>query len=95
MAILWFARGDRGRAFCGPLLTAATGTHCRQVLTFDELFGNPVTPNMSVNKRVFLISEHDLEQHEQPAVKQLRRYLLRNDGEVAAAVAQSLLGYIF
>ena len=27
------------------------------VLTYDASFGNPVTPNMSVNKNIFLIPE--------------------------------------
>ena len=36
----------------------------------------------------------DLEKHEQPAVKQLRRYLLRHDGPVASGIARQLLGHM-
>ena len=79
--------GARTTVVCDPSMF-------EEVLTFDDLFGNPVTPNMSVNKRVFLIDAEDLEKHEQDAVKQLRRFLLRNDGDVAAAIAGQLLGYM-
>ena len=46
------------------------------VLSDEAVYGDPITPNMSVNKTVFQISPEDLAKHENNAVKSLRKYLL-------------------
>lgn len=64
------------------------------VLSDERLFGNPITPNMSVNKLVFGIPETKLEQHENAAVKKLRRLLIHHDEQLASGIADKLQQYM-
>merc|ERR1719491_1479852 len=50
----------------------------------DELrFGEPMTPNMSVNKNVFGVPAETLQKHEARVVKNLRGFLIRNKDALA------------
>ena len=60
------------------------------VLTFDDIFGNPVTPNMSVNKNVFKIPVEQLEKYEQKAIGGLRSYILNNNNLLADDIVKIL-----
>jgi len=64
------------------------------VLTYDDDFGNPVTPNMSVNKNVFKIPVPQLEKYEQKAIGGLRQYILTNNNLLADEVAKILNKYM-
>jgi len=64
------------------------------VLTFDEDFGNPVTPNMSVNKNVFKIPVEQLEKYEQKAIGGLRQFILSNNDKLADEVVRILDKYL-
>eukprot|EP00515_Schizochytrium_aggregatum_P011295 CAMPEP_0202090648 /NCGR_PEP_ID=MMETSP0964-20121228/44083_1 /ASSEMBLY_ACC=CAM_ASM_000500 /TAXON_ID=4773 /ORGANISM="Schizochytrium aggregatum, Strain ATCC28209" /LENGTH=501 /DNA_ID=CAMNT_0048658813 /DNA_START=42 /DNA_END=1547 /DNA_ORIENTATION=- len=64
------------------------------VLTYDKEFGNPVTPNMSVNKNVFQIPLDQLERHEQNAIGGLRRFLLNHSSEIADDVAAKAINFM-
>jgi len=64
------------------------------VLTYDTEFGNPVTPNMSVNKRIFQIPAEQLERHEQNAISGLRKYLLNENAHLSDIIADKLLKYM-
>lgn len=61
------------------------------VLTFDDLFGNPVTPNMSVNKNVFQIDVKHLETYEQKVIGSLRQFILANNNLLADDIAAILI----
>lgn len=61
------------------------------VLTFDDCFGNPVTPNMSVNKNVFGIPVEQLEKYEQKAIGALRPFILTNNDKLSDQIAALLL----
>jgi len=64
------------------------------ILTFDGTFGNPVTPNMSVNKNIFEIPVDQLERHEQNAIGGLRQFILNNNNKMADQIAQKLITYL-
>ena len=64
------------------------------VLTFDDIYGNPQTPNMSVTKTIFQVSEEQLEEYEDTAIKQLRRLLLRQSGNLANDIADKVGPYL-
>lgn len=66
-------------------------TMYEDVLTFDEEFGNPVTPNMSVNKNVFQIPVNQLEKYEQKAIGELRKFILTNNNLLADDIADILV----
>jgi len=63
-------------------------TMFEDVLTFDEDFGNPVTPNMSVNKNVFQIPVPQLEKYEQKGISGLRQFILSNNDILADEIAE-------
>ena len=50
---------DRGNGYKYAVLSDVE--MYEDVLTFDKIFGNPQTPNMSVNKNIFQIPEDQLE----------------------------------
>jgi len=64
------------------------------VLTFDEDFGNPVTPNMQVNHNIFQISKEQLARHEVNVTSNLRKFLLNNNEELANSIAHKLVVYM-
>lgn len=57
-------------------------------------FGNPITPNMSVNKNVFGISAEVLETHEDDVVKRLRGFLIKNKDGLATRIADKMKSYL-
>jgi len=61
------------------------------VLTFDSDFGNPITPNMSVNKNVFQIPVEQLEKYEQKGITALRKYIISNNDHLADEVADAFI----
>jgi cytochrome P450 len=69
-------------------------TMFEDVLTFDEFFGNPVTPNMSVNKNVFKIPVEQLEKYEQKAIGGLRQFILSNNNLLADEIVKILKPYL-
>eukprot|EP00658_Telonema_sp_P-2_P033287 TRINITY_DN24462_c0_g2_i2.p1 TRINITY_DN24462_c0_g2~~TRINITY_DN24462_c0_g2_i2.p1 ORF type:complete len:460 (+),score=109.29 TRINITY_DN24462_c0_g2_i2:147-1526(+) len=64
------------------------------VLSDETLFGNPITPNMSVNRLVFGIPASKLDEHENNAVKQLRRLMIHHDQQLASVIADRLQQYM-
>ena len=64
------------------------------VLTYEDVYGNPQTPNMSVNKRIFKIPQETLESHEAMVIKKLRQFLLRHCDDLADDIAKKVLTYM-
>jgi hypothetical protein len=62
-------------------------THEHFIPNLLQVFGNPITPNMSVNRLVFGIDGPDLEKHENKAVKSLRKLLINHNDELASDIA--------
>uniref|UniRef100_A0A7S2W3Q7 Cytochrome P450 n=1 Tax=Mucochytrium quahogii TaxID=96639 RepID=A0A7S2W3Q7_9STRA len=83
---------DRGNGYKYAVLSDVN--MFEDILTYDEEFGNPVTPNMSVNKNIFQIPVEQLERHEQNAIGGLRQYLLNNNAQLADIIAGKLITYM-
>lgn len=64
------------------------------VLGDERRFGDPVTPNMSVNKNVFGVPAETLEKHESRVVKKLRGFLIRNKTKLANEIADNMKQYM-
>mmetsp|Transcript_11663 Transcript_11663/g.15110 ORF Transcript_11663/g.15110 Transcript_11663/m.15110 type:complete len:484 (+) Transcript_11663:79-1530(+) len=83
---------DRGRGY--QYIVPTDVSLYEDILTFDDIFGNPVTPNMSVNKNIFQIPSDQLDRHEQNAIGGLRKYLLNNNAGLADIIAAKLETYM-
>lgn len=83
---------DRGNGYKYAVISDVS--MFEDVLTFDELFGNPITENMSVNKTIFQIPSDQLKRHEQNAISGLRRFLLNHNKEMADQIAHRLVTYM-
>jgi cytochrome P450 len=62
-----------------------------EILGDEDAFGDPFTPNMSVNHKVFGLPMDVLEKHERDAVRELRRLLLQHDATLASSIGSKML----
>lgn len=57
-------------------------------------FGNPITPNMSVNKNVFGVKADILDKHEDRVVQRVRGFLIKNKDGLATRIADQMRTYL-
>jgi cytochrome P450 len=72
----------------------ADPTLFEDVLTYEDIYGNPQTDNMRVNERIFKIPQDTLENHEERIIKKLRQFLLRHCDDLADDIAKKVLTYM-